>query len=94
MSASDVYFAAANAAEAALPASSRALIEEHDRLHGEWRKAGWGELPAALSAATKAIKEDRLANFAMECRRQGNEVAYEEWRAEEEARTQTKASVV
>jgi len=78
---STVYFAAAIAAEKALPEHSRALIQRHDQLHREWRNNGWpSPIPDALAAAGDAVRADTLANFAMELRRRGNDASLEEYR--------------
>ena len=81
--ASSVYFAAANAAEEALPPHSRDLIVRYDQLQRAWAKAGFQTpLTPDLIDADNAIDADPLANFAMECRRQGNVAFCRERRAE------------
>ncbi|MDD5350915.1 MAG: hypothetical protein PHQ12_11955 [Chthoniobacteraceae bacterium] len=83
---SSVYFAAAIAAENALPEQSRALINKRDELHRLWGKAGWPvPVPPDLLAAGQAVEADPLANFAMELRRRGNEAFIAETSTPKEA---------
>lgn len=77
---SGVMFTATNAAEAAIPAESRALIERHDELHRAWAKNWRDPLPAELKAAQAAVAADPFANYCMELRRQGNEQSHAEWK--------------
>lgn len=80
---SRIYVAAWVAAEKALPVESLKLIEAHDALHGEWRKAGWpSPVPEELLAAARAVKADPLASIAFDLREKANMSAAEEWTAE------------
>lgn len=88
---SGVYFAAANAAEKALPELSKALIDRHDELHRAYGETKWaGPVPEELQAALAAVDADELAAFAMECRKRGNMALHEEWRANEESLAATR----
>lgn len=73
MKRSDLYLTAQLAVEGALPEESRERIEAHDRLHCEWRLAGWpSPVPAALTAAAAAVEADPLASVAFELRKNAN----------------------
>ena len=87
-SASRIYLAAWMAAEDALPAESKALLERHDVLHRAWVnswKSGSGPLPPMpdeLKETRERIEGDPLARIPWELRRQSNMARTEELDAE------------
>ena len=83
MKRSDLYLTAQLAVERALPEESREWIEAHDRLHREWRLAGWpSPVPAALTAAAAAVEADPLASVALELRMKANSESALEYQRE------------
>jgi hypothetical protein len=81
MKPSSIYFVAAVAAEKALPAESRRILEEHDALNHAWANAGAPiPVPAELTDAAKAVDACPFATAALVIRRLGNEVLLGEWR--------------
>jgi hypothetical protein len=69
--------------EKRLPAESKALIEAHDALYDQWRRAGWpSPIPPELAAASDAVEADPLAKIPFEFRKRCNELSHEEWRKE------------
>ena len=79
ITASSIFFTAANAARAQLPPESLALIVQHDALHFEWIcQKPLPAYPAPLKALAEAIKADPLADAMMQVRILGNEASYKE----------------
>lgn len=69
--------------EKRLPPESKALIEAHDALYDQWRKAGFKRpIPPELTAASDAINADPLAKIPFEFRQRCNQAGSEEWRKE------------
>ncbi len=84
MKPSSIIFAGANAAIAALPVTSQALITDLDAQNAAWGAAHYPfPIPAALVAARAALAADPLASAAMSLRILGNEA----WAAERKSST-------
>jgi hypothetical protein len=92
MKVSELIFVAAIAAQKILPADSLALITRRDALAEEWCLAGCPTpLPTELTAASDAVRNDPLANAAMQLRVMGNEASRRE-RDELQARCEKEAA--
>ena len=82
MKASDIYFTAASAAQAALPPASAALIRHYDEIARTFARNGYGmSIPGDLAAADAAVQADPAANAAMQIRILGNRAVMAEYNA-------------
>lgn len=82
---SRIWLAAWIAAEEALNAESKALIDLYDTAHKEWRESGYGPIPDSVTEARRKVEADPCASVAFECRGRCNAASADEYTRKEEA---------